>query len=66
MIATPTDYERAQEELRSLEQRLAKLQEDHPFGSKGFTKAGVRKMIARLHEELAEFEGSHVAPGSDS
>ena len=24
---------------------------------KGFTKAGVRKLIARLHEELALYEG---------
>jgi hypothetical protein len=66
MIATPIEYERAQEELIDLERRLAALQKEHPFGSKAFTKAGVRKMIARLHEELAEFEGTHAAPGSDS
>ena len=30
-------------------------------GAKGFTKAGVRKMIARLHEELAVYEGSEEA-----
>ncbi|HUE73149.1 MAG TPA: hypothetical protein VMP01_19850 [Pirellulaceae bacterium] len=57
MITSETDYEKAQEELRSLEQRLAALQQTHPLGSKGFTKAGIRKMIARLHEELAVFEG---------
>ena len=27
------------------------------LGTKGFTKAGVRKLIARLHEELALYEG---------
>ena len=27
----------------------------------GFTKAGIRKMIARLQEELAVFEGSEEA-----
>jgi hypothetical protein len=58
MIATVIEYEKAQAELRDLTDRLARLQQDHPAGSKGFTKAGVRKMIARLHEELAVYEGS--------
>lgn len=61
MIANATEYEKAQEELRSLEQRLAELQQSHPGGSKGFTKAGIRKMIARLHEEIALYEGSEEA-----
>jgi hypothetical protein len=66
MISTTTEYEKAQEELRDLEARLARLQELNPFGSKGFTKAGIRKMIARLHEELAIFEGSEEARQSES
>jgi hypothetical protein len=37
------------------------LQQSNPVGTKGFTKAGIRKMIARLHEELAVFEGSEEA-----
>jgi hypothetical protein len=61
MIASAVEYEKSQEELRLLEQRLERLQKSHPIGSKGFTKAGVRKMIARLHEELAVFEGSEEA-----
>jgi hypothetical protein len=61
MISTTIEYEKAQEELRSLEERLARLQQTHSIGSKGFTKAGIRKMIARLHEELAIFEGSEEA-----
>jgi hypothetical protein len=61
MITNAIEYERAQAELKSLEERLRQLQEDHPLGSKGFTKAGVRKLIARLHEELAVFEGSEEA-----
>jgi len=65
MIATTTDYEKAEEELRSLEERLERLKQSHPVGSKGFTKAGIRKMIARLHEELAVFEGSEEARGSE-
>lgn len=61
MIASATEYEKAQEELRSLEERLAQLQQTHPAGAKGFTKAGIRKMIARLHEEIAVYEGSEEA-----
>jgi hypothetical protein len=61
VITNPVEYEKAEEELRQLEQRLQRLQADHPIGVKGFTKAGVRKMIARLHEELALYEGSEEA-----
>ena len=66
MIATTIEYEKAQEELRALEQRLGRLQQSNPAGSKGFTKAGIRKMIARLHEELAVFEGSEEARQPES
>ena len=61
MITDVEQYRKAEEELRSLEERLERLQESHPLGSKGFTKAGIRKLIARLHEELAVFEGSEEA-----
>jgi hypothetical protein len=61
MIVSGVEYQKAQGELRSLEARLARLQEEHPAGSKGFTKAGIRKMIARLHEEIAVYEGSEEA-----
>ncbi|MDL1974452.1 MAG: hypothetical protein LWX55_06655 [Deltaproteobacteria bacterium] len=66
MIFNLTEYEKAQEEMRILEERLGRLQQTHPIGSKGFTKAGIRKMIARLHEELAVFEGSEEARHSMS
>lgn len=64
MINNPLEYERAQEELRDLTARLDRLCASQDPGSagspgdKGLTKAGVRKMIARLHEELAVYEGS--------
>ena len=61
MITNSVEYEKAEQELRDLEQRLERLQESHPIGSKGFTKAGIRKMMARLHEELAVYEGSEEA-----
>jgi hypothetical protein len=58
MITTAEQYQRAQEELRQLEEQLHSVQQRNPLGAKGFTKAGIRKMIARLHEELALYEGS--------
>jgi len=61
MISTITEYEKAQAELRDLESRLAKILAEHPIGQKGFSKAGIRKLIARLNEELAMFEGSEEA-----
>lgn len=61
MISNAVEYEKAEQELQDLEKRLGRLQESHPIGSKGFTKAGIRKMIARIHEELAVYEGSEEA-----
>lgn len=61
MIASTTEYEKAQAELSAMEDRLRRLQQAHPAGEKGFTKAGVRKMIAQLHEELAVYEGNEAA-----
>ncbi len=66
MIRTAEEYQTAQEELNQLEERLRRLQESHPLGAKGFTKAGVRKMIARLHEELALYEGRQEGHQVDS
>jgi hypothetical protein len=66
MIEGPLDYEKAQSELRMLESRLDELQRQYPIPEKGFTKAGVRKLIARLHEELAVFEGRQEAGSADS
>lgn len=61
MITNAVEYEKAEAELRDLEKRLELLQQSNPIGSKGFTKAGIRKMIARIHEELAIYEGSEEA-----
>ncbi len=58
MISNVQEYRKAQEELSHLEDWLARLQREHPVPEKGLTKAGIRKMIARLHEELAVYEGS--------
>ncbi len=66
MITNAVEYEKAEEELRDLERRLEDLQHSNPLGSKGFTKAGIRKMIARIHEELAVYEGSEEARRPES
>jgi hypothetical protein len=61
VITNAAEYEKAHSDLRILEQRIADLERDHPVGEKGFTKAGVRKMIAKINEELAVFESSEEA-----
>lgn len=61
MITSIIEYEKAQEELQLLEDRLDRLQQSNPLGTNGFAKAGIRKMIARIQEELAVFEGSEEA-----
>lgn len=58
MISSAQEYESAKGELSHLEQWLSRLQGEHPAPSNGLSKAGIRKMIARLHEELAFYEGS--------
>ena len=65
MITGTTEYQKAHDELRDLEERLRRLEQSHPAGVKGFTKAGIRKMIARLHEELAVYEGSEEVRQSE-
>ena len=65
MIPNAQEYDKAQEELRHLEDWLARLQRDNPVPTKGLTKAGIRKMISRLHEELAEFEGHPQKSGDE-
>lgn len=64
MISSIVEYERALSELLELEQRLTELQKQHAIGDKGFTKAGICKLIARLNEELAVFEASEEARAS--
>jgi hypothetical protein len=66
MIANAEQYQKAQEELPLLGARLHRLQQSYRLGEKGFTKAGIRKMIARLHEELALYEGSQQIHQTDA
>ena len=61
VITNAAESEKAHSDLRILDQRIADLERDHPVGEKGFTKAGVRKMIAKINEELAVFESREEA-----
>lgn len=62
MIANAHEYEKAQEELRHLETWLLRLDQETPLPRKGLTRAGIRKLIARLHEELGAFEDERQFP----
>lgn len=65
MIASDAEYRKAQDEIRVLQDRLDRLQQLDSIRTKGLTKAGIRKLIARLHEELAVYEGSEETRHSD-
>jgi hypothetical protein len=65
MIANTIEYERAHEELRYLETWLARLEQENPLPEKGLTRAGIRKMMARLHKELAVYEGNQPHPADE-
>jgi len=66
MIQTGEEYQKAQDELRYLESWLERLRQNHPIPQKGLTRAGIRKMIARLHEELAVYEGGQEVKESET
>jgi len=57
VIANETEYRQALDELRDMEDFLAEVDAQQPPPPLvGYTKAGIRKMIARLNEELGEWE----------
>ena len=57
MIDDDEQYQKALEELRYMQEWLEQLQSTAPGSRKGLTRAGIRKMIARLQDELAVYEG---------
>lgn len=65
MIVNAREYEKAQEELKYLDAWLSRLEQESPLPKKGLTRAGIRKMIARLHEELTTFEGNQPSMGNE-
>ena len=61
MIQNDNEYRKAEGEIDELVSRLKELQSLNSIGAKGFTKAGIRKLIARIHEELALYESQAEA-----
>jgi len=57
MIENDQHYQKALDELQYMEDWLRRLQGQSSDASKGLTKAGIRKMIARLQDELGAYEG---------
>ena len=66
MITNAVEYEKACGELDKLQARLDELRRANPGLEKGLTKAGIRKMIARLHEEIGIYEGTREFEKSPS
>jgi hypothetical protein len=58
VITNAIEYQKAQDELEHLEGWLKRMEREHPLPDMGLSKAGIRKMIARLHEELGAYEGT--------
>ncbi len=58
MISSQTEYQKVREELQDLTSWLSRLEEEKATARKGLTTASIRKMIARLQEELAEYEAA--------
>jgi hypothetical protein len=58
LISSKTEYSRAREELAYLTDWLSRLEDEKTTPRKGITAASVSKMIARLQEQLAEYEAA--------
>ena len=57
MIENDGQYQKALDELRYMEEWLGRLRSEEAGTQKGLTRAGIRKMIALLQDELAVYEG---------
>lgn len=60
MITTDIEYKMAREETELLGQRLESLMQPDANASRPLTMAGIRKLIARLREEIAVFEATRT------
>lgn len=62
MIANELEYEQALAELQSLETLLAEMRlESRPYRP-DLEMLGVRRLLARLHDELGQYEGDAKRP----
>lgn len=58
MISTATEYECVLAQLEHLESWLQRLKAEAPLPENGLVRCGIRKLISRLQEELAFYEGT--------
>ena len=56
MIQSNQEHTIIKEQLRELEKRLEKVEKRQPYPNQKYSRASLKKMISRLHEELAQFE----------
>ena len=58
MISSETEYRKAREEIEHLTRWLARLENREVAQRKGLTSAGIRRMISRVQEEIAQYEAA--------
>ena len=58
MIQNEQERKIVEEQLRELEKRLEKVEKCQPCPNQKYSRASLKKMISRLHEELAELTQS--------
>ena len=58
MIQNNQERKIVEEQLRELEKRLEKVEKCQPYPNQKYSRASLKKMISRLHEELAELTQS--------
>jgi len=61
VITSEIEYEKALEELDYLGRWLANLERKQGADRRPLTTAGIRKMIARIQEEVADYEAMSVS-----
>ena len=55
MIKNDQERKIVEEQLQELEKRLEKVQKRQPYPNQKYSRASLKKMISRLHEELAAY-----------
>ena len=56
MIQNDQERKIVEGQLRELEKRLEKVEKRQPYPNQKYSRASLKKMISRLHEELAAYQ----------
>jgi hypothetical protein len=67
LIYSHAEYQKAREQLQHLNCWLSRIENEKAALRKGLTTASIRRMISRLHTELAQYEakGPEILPASE-